>query len=110
VFIDGVFFALTGAALFVLHRKRPDADRPVRVPGYPVVPLVFVIGEVVVVAGSYVDPEVRSATVIGVGWLAAAAALYEHARGFVRGRYVEASAGQAVASLTEHPPFDTPGR
>jgi len=76
VFIDGLFFVLTGAALFVLRRKRPEADRPVRVPGYPVVPLVFVIGEVGVVAGSYLDPEVRGATLIGLAWIAAGAVLY----------------------------------
>ena len=76
VFIDGIFFVLAGAALFVVRRKRPDADRPVRVPGYPFVPLAFVIGEVGVVAGSYVDPEVRSATLIGVLWLAVATGLY----------------------------------
>jgi basic amino acid/polyamine antiporter, APA family len=76
VFIDGIFFVLTGAALFVLRRTRPDADRPVRVPGYPVVPLVFVIGEVGVVAGSYLDPEVRGATLIGLAWIAAGAVLY----------------------------------
>ena len=76
VFIDGVFFVLTGSALFVLRRKRPDADRPVRVPGYPVVPLVFVLGEVGVVAGSYLDAEVRGAMLIGLAWIAAGAVLY----------------------------------
>ena len=76
VFIDGVFFVLTGAALFILRRTRPDADRPVRVPGYPLVPLVFVIGEVGVVVGSYLDPEVRSAVPIGLAWIATGAVLY----------------------------------
>ena len=36
------FFMLTGIALFVLRRKEPDAHRPFRVPGYPVVPAIFV--------------------------------------------------------------------
>src|SRR5262249_16354735 len=68
VFIDGIFFVLTGASLFQLRRKRPDAERPVRVPGYPVVPLVFVFGEVGVVAGAYLSPDVRGAAWIGLGW------------------------------------------
>jgi APA family basic amino acid/polyamine antiporter len=76
VFVDGVFFVLAGAAIFVLRRKHPGANRPVRVPGYPLVPLVFVLGEAGVVAGSYVDPEVRTAAIIGVVWLAAATGLY----------------------------------
>ncbi|HEY0336700.1 MAG TPA: amino acid permease [Burkholderiales bacterium] len=36
------FFLLVGVALFVLRAKEPDAPRPFRVPGYPVVPAIFV--------------------------------------------------------------------
>jgi len=35
------FFFLTGLSLFVLRRKEPRAERPFRVPLYPVTPLVF---------------------------------------------------------------------
>ncbi|HEV2670598.1 MAG TPA: hypothetical protein VGU74_05860, partial [Gemmatimonadales bacterium] len=35
------------AAVFVLRRKMADAPRPFRTPGYPWVPLLFVIGTVV---------------------------------------------------------------
>ncbi|MCH8913964.1 MAG: amino acid permease, partial [Planctomycetes bacterium] len=76
VFIDGVFFVLTGCALLVLRRKRPQADRPLRVPGYPVVPLLFVVGEIGIVVGAFRNPEVRSAAFIGVGWIIAAAICY----------------------------------
>jgi len=34
---------LTGVSLFVLRVKEPSAPRPFRVPGYPVVPAVFVL-------------------------------------------------------------------
>jgi basic amino acid/polyamine antiporter, APA family len=37
------FFMLVGIALFVLRRKEPDAPRPFRVPGYPLVPAIFVL-------------------------------------------------------------------
>jgi APA family basic amino acid/polyamine antiporter len=39
------FYALAAAAVFVLRRRRPPAvlPRPVRVPGYPVVPALFVL-------------------------------------------------------------------
>ena len=37
------FFLLVGVALFVLRAKEPDAPRPFRVPGYPVVPAIFVL-------------------------------------------------------------------
>jgi len=33
-------------AVFVLRRRRPDAPRPFRTPGYPVVPAVFLLGTV----------------------------------------------------------------
>ena len=35
------------AAVFVLRRKMPDAPRPFRTPGYPWVPLFFVLGTVI---------------------------------------------------------------
>jgi APA family basic amino acid/polyamine antiporter len=37
------FFLLVGVAVFVLRRKEPDVPRPFRVPGYPVVPAIFVL-------------------------------------------------------------------
>ncbi len=37
-----LFFLLTGASLFVLRQRAPMALRPFRVPGYPLVPLVFI--------------------------------------------------------------------
>jgi len=42
------FYALAAAAIFVLRRRRPDAPRPVRVWGYPVVPLLFVLSSFVI--------------------------------------------------------------
>ncbi len=36
------FMALSGLALIVLRVRRPDAERPYRVPLYPIVPLIFV--------------------------------------------------------------------
>lgn len=43
VFAVWIFFALTAAAVFVLRRKRPDAERPYRTLGYPVMPALFVL-------------------------------------------------------------------
>jgi basic amino acid/polyamine antiporter, APA family len=36
-----LFFLLAGISLFVLRHRDPNAERPFRVPLYPVVPLVF---------------------------------------------------------------------
>jgi basic amino acid/polyamine antiporter, APA family len=38
------FLALTVAAVFVLRRHRPELERPYRTAGYPVVPLIFLVG------------------------------------------------------------------
>ncbi len=76
IFIDAVFFVFTGVALIRLRRTRPDADRPVRVPVYPLVPVLFILGELAIAVGAYLDPETRKAAFIGAAWIAAAAVLY----------------------------------
>jgi APA family basic amino acid/polyamine antiporter len=76
VFVDGVFFALTGIALFVLRRNQPQQPRPVRVPGYPLVPLFFVAGEAGILMGACSDAPAREAAMVGLAWIAAGAVLY----------------------------------
>ena len=43
IFAALLFYVLTVTGLFVLRRKRPDAPRPYRAFGYPVVPAVYVL-------------------------------------------------------------------
>jgi APA family basic amino acid/polyamine antiporter len=43
IFAVLVFYILTIAALFVLRFKRPDAPRPYRAIGYPVLPVVYIV-------------------------------------------------------------------
>ncbi len=42
VFSVLIFYVLTIAGLFVLRRKRPDAERPYRAFGYPLVPIIYI--------------------------------------------------------------------
>ena len=42
IFAVLLFYMLTIAALFVLRRTRPDADRPYRAIGYPVLPALYI--------------------------------------------------------------------
>src|SRR5712692_6456419 len=44
VFAVLIFYVLTILGLFVLRRKRPDAERPYRAFGYPILPALYVIG------------------------------------------------------------------
>jgi basic amino acid/polyamine antiporter, APA family len=43
VFAVLVFFALTVSGVFILRRKKPDAERPYKAFGYPVVPALYVL-------------------------------------------------------------------
>ena len=43
VFAALIFYVLTIAGVFVLRAKRPDAERPYRAFGYPVVPLLYIL-------------------------------------------------------------------
>jgi APA family basic amino acid/polyamine antiporter len=43
IFPSWILYAMTAASVIVLRRKLPAAKRPFRVPGYPVVPLLFVL-------------------------------------------------------------------
>jgi len=55
IFAVFLFHAMTGAAVFVLRRARPDAPRPYRVWGYPVLPLVFTATALAFVANTLVE-------------------------------------------------------
>ena len=42
-FAGWIFYALGAGSVFILRAKDPDAVRPYRVPGYPWVPILFII-------------------------------------------------------------------
>ena len=59
-FILGIwpFYALAVGAVFILRRKHPDVERPYRTLGYPLVPLVFLLASVLMLANSLIrDPK-----------------------------------------------------
>ena len=43
IFGSWIFYALTTSSVFVLRRKYPDAERPYKTFGYPVVPILFIL-------------------------------------------------------------------
>jgi APA family basic amino acid/polyamine antiporter len=55
VFAAVLFHALTGAAVLVLRRTRPDAPRPYRTWGYPFVPVVFVLASLAMAANTLLE-------------------------------------------------------
>jgi APA family basic amino acid/polyamine antiporter len=58
------FLALAVAAVIVLRRQRTDLERPFKTPGYPVLPIVFVIGTAFVVGSALVQQP--GSTLLGV--------------------------------------------
>jgi APA family basic amino acid/polyamine antiporter len=55
IFVSWGFYALGAAGIFVLRRRYPEAPRPWRVWGYPVVPLLFVLFATLYVVLSLVE-------------------------------------------------------
>jgi basic amino acid/polyamine antiporter, APA family len=52
---------MTAAAVIVLRIKRPDMERPYRTLGYPVVPILFVAGALVLLCSTAIDRPRESA-------------------------------------------------
>ena len=62
---DLVFYVLMVGALFVLRRKAPDAPRPYRTWGYPIVPVIYIVIATLLIADlAYLAP-----TTSGIGYL-----------------------------------------
>jgi len=53
VFAEWLFYMLTATTVFVYRRKRPNAPRPYKVWGYPVLPAIFVVCATAVLISSY---------------------------------------------------------
>jgi len=60
------FYALAVASVFVL-RRRPDFRPPFRVPGYPVVPAIFIVATILLLGNAIIDPTSRFPTLAVLG-------------------------------------------
>ncbi|GGC59796.1 amino acid transporter [Pedobacter quisquiliarum] len=60
------FFLLVGISVFVLRKKAPDAERPFRVPLYPVLPLIFCLSSGYLLYSSLMYTGVGALVGIGV--------------------------------------------
>ncbi|MBC7363187.1 MAG: amino acid permease [Candidatus Aminicenantes bacterium] len=66
VFGQWLFFGLTGAAVFVLRKKRPDLPRPYRTWGYPFTPAIFVLAAFLISVNSLVKEFWNSLAGLGI--------------------------------------------
>ncbi len=65
VFVGWIFYALGAAAVIAIRIKRPNAERPFRVPLYPLTPALFVLAAAAIVINTIVEQPGQSA--IGIG-------------------------------------------
>lgn len=78
MFASILFSVAGGLALFRLRRLMPDHPRPYRTWGFPVVPLVFVVGSIAFVLNTLVERPFES--LAGLGLLALGLPVYWHWR------------------------------
>jgi APA family basic amino acid/polyamine antiporter len=62
-----VFYMLTAVGLFTLRVKRPTAERPVRAPGYPWLPALYVTLTAAVAVALLVEHTTRAYSALGLG-------------------------------------------
>jgi APA family basic amino acid/polyamine antiporter len=72
VLIDCIFFILSAWTVLLFHYRRVQLESPFVLAAT----LAFCLGEACVVAGAWLDPNTRTASWIGVGFVCFAAALY----------------------------------
>ena len=75
VFAEWLFYMLTATTVFVYRRRNPDAVRPYRVWGYPLLPAVFVLCSAAVLVSSFEGN--LSGSLIGTGLILLGLPLYE---------------------------------
>lgn len=68
------FETLAVASIFVFRHRQPDMDRPYRCPGYPFVPLLYVLIMALVLANTFVHQRIES--LIGMGFIIVGAGVY----------------------------------
>jgi basic amino acid/polyamine antiporter, APA family len=74
LFASWIFYGLVTSSVFVLRRKMPNADRPYKTFGYPVIPLVFVLVALWLIINTLFTKPVES--VVGLVLMALGLPLY----------------------------------
>ena len=82
IFGGWIFYALAVASVIALRRKEPGLHRPYRVPGYPVVPFLFVATALAIVVNTLIATP-REST-IGLAFIALGIPVYWAQRAFKR--------------------------
>ncbi|HEY9126656.1 MAG TPA: amino acid permease [Acidobacteriaceae bacterium] len=90
VFAEWLFYMLTATTIFVYRRRQPDAPRPYRVWGYPILPVIFVISAAAVLCSSFAGN--LQGSLIGTALILLGLPLYE----WIKHRYGRLGATQQL--------------
>jgi APA family basic amino acid/polyamine antiporter len=66
IFAALIFYALTTIGLFILRSKRPDAERPYRAIGYPVLPALYILLAITVAVILLIADKTRAQAISGL--------------------------------------------
>ncbi|WP_425057785.1 Serine/threonine exchanger SteT [Sporomusa carbonis] len=66
MFIIWIFYILAFVAVFVLRKRYPDAKRPYKVPGYPVVPAIAIAGSVYIAFSMLINSPADALYALGI--------------------------------------------
>jgi basic amino acid/polyamine antiporter, APA family len=55
IFAEWLFYMIAGSTVFVFRLRDPQAERPYRVPGYPVVPALFIAASAILLYYTFTD-------------------------------------------------------
>src|SRR5438067_12134761 len=84
IFAALVFYMLTAVGLFALRGKRPGAERPVRAPGYPWLPALYVALTGLIALDLLLNPTTRTYSFLGLGLVLIGVPVYFAWRAMVR--------------------------
>jgi basic amino acid/polyamine antiporter, APA family len=75
IFSEWLFYMVTATSLFIFRQREPEAPRPYRVWGYPMVPMLFVLASAVVLYYTFTD-NLRNSALGGLVILAGVPVFY----------------------------------
>jgi APA family basic amino acid/polyamine antiporter len=67
IFASWIFYAMITMSIFVFRKREPDAERPYRAWGYPVVPVIFLLVTGWLLVNTLMTSPVQS--MIGIGFI-----------------------------------------
>lgn len=74
MFAAWIFYGLASSSIFVFRKRLPNAERPYRTWGYPVVPIIFIAVAILLIVNTIWTARLQS--LIGLGWILMGLPLY----------------------------------